>query len=303
MQVRMGYEDRLKRQEANERLILTFIASEGFSTAQMLAELLGYKHPQSVYKILRRLEEKKFLRTYKMDFIGNLYLLTPRGISQIDDASYIKSIKVHEIKPHSMAHRLAIQQCHIAMKKNKIRWGSSTGKIKKGQQKPDAVIWFCYNKAEKSEIAIEVELTIKTRKRYYEIYGAYTRSKYPVILYLVPHSTMKNRLSAMLNDIADKHPHGVNYPLNNTKMQVFTFDEFAKTITAEYSDKRGKENKEKAEKRQAQQSIDANTEQQKLAEKARLQREEQERINRKYEEEQRVLFPEPVQKKKRFGLF
>ena len=196
MQIKMGYMERLERQGNNERSILTFIGSEGLSTAHMLAELLGYKQTQSVYKILRRLEENRFIRTYKMDFIGSLYVLTPKGISRLDDEVEIKTIKPHEIKPFSMEHRLAIQRCHIAMIKNRIRWDCLTGRIKKGQQKPDGVIWFCYNAERQSEIAIEVELTIKTRKRYYEIYGAYTRSKYPLILYLVPNETLKKRLKS-----------------------------------------------------------------------------------------------------------
>lgn len=303
MHINMSYEERQARQERNERRILNFIASEGFSTAQMLAELLGYQHPQSVYKILRRLEEKKVIRAYKMAFIGNLYLLTPTGIGQLDEGVEVKNIKANEIKPFSMAHRLAIQKCHIAMIKNQVRWDTSTGKIKKGLQKPDGVVWFSFHKEEKSEIAIEVELTMKTRKRYFEIYGAYARSKYPAVVYLVPNETMKKRLKSMLEDISKQHPHGKNYQLNNMTMQVFTLEGFASTFTAEYSDKRSAENKIMIDKNKEKQAIEKSSRQEEAAEKVRAEREEQERINRKYEEERQALFPESTPKKKKWGIF
>lgn len=299
----MSYEERLERQDRNERSILLFIAAEGFSTAQMLAELLGYKHPQSVYKILHRLEEKKFLRTYKMDFIGNLYLLTPTGTSQLDEQAEVKNIKPHEIKPYSMEHRLAIQKCHIAMIRNRVEWKTSTGKIKKGQQKPDGAILFTYDKEEKSEIAIEVELTIKTRKRYYQIYNSYISSRFKLILYVVPNEVLKKRLENILNDILNKHPHGLRYEHNHTNMQVFTMAKFSETFTAEYSEKRAVENKVRIQKAKEKRLIDQEAARKDSEEKARVRHEEQERLNRKYQEEQRALFPEPPPKKKKFGLF
>ncbi|MCF1165454.1 replication-relaxation family protein [Yersinia pseudotuberculosis] len=298
MHIKMSFEERQARQERNERWILIFIASEGFSTALMLAELLGYKQPQSVYKILHRLEEKKFIRAYKMDFIGNLYLLTPTGISQLDEHAEVKNIKAHEIKPYSMEHRLAIQKCHIAMIKNRVRWVTSTGKIKKGQQKPDGVIWFTGREKE-IEIAIEVELTIKTRKRYYQIYNSYISSRFKLIIYVVPNEVLKKRLENILNDILNKHPHGLRYEHNHTNMQVSTMSEFSSNLTAENSERRAAENKVRIEKAKEKQVID----QEAAEEKARARREEQERLNRKYEEEQRALFPEPPPKKKKFGLF
>ena len=86
-------------------------------------------------------------------------------------------------------------------------------------------------------------------------------------------------------------------------MQVFTMVKFAETFTAEYSDRRAAENKVRLEKANEKRVVDEAAARKDAEEKSRAQHEEQERINRKYEEEQRALFPEPVQKKKRFGLF
>lgn len=308
MHIKMSFEERQVRQERNERWILNFIASEGFSTALMLAELLGYKQPQSVYKILHRLEEKKFIRAYKMDFIGNLYLLTPTGISQLDEQAEVKNIKAHEIKPYSMEHRLAIQKCHIAMIRNRVKWNTSTGKIKKGQQKPDGVILFSYNKEEKSEIAIEVELTIKTKKRYFEIYGLYTRSKYPLIIYVVPNDILKKRLETILNEIQNKHPHGLKYALNNTQVWVYTIEEFSRIFTAERSAKRASEYKEQRVENEKKQAIKDHYDKEEAAEKAR--KEQQDAYIKKYEADylatliaEKAAIAEAAAKKKKWGLF
>jgi len=228
----MSHEARLARQELNEKLILGFIAHHGFSTAQMLADLLGYQQVQSIYKVLRRLVEKRFIRIHKMVYVGSLYLLTPTGINQLSESVKIKNIKAHEIKPFSMEHRLAIQKCHIAMFKNKIRWSSLTGKTKKGEQKPDGIIWFCFNEPKKTEVAIEVELTVKTKKRYKQIYSEYNNSKYKLIFYVVPNKTMKDRLNNIFKIIK------YDFPLSTITIEVITFEQFNQNITDEHSNRR-----------------------------------------------------------------
>ncbi|MEX9225995.1 hypothetical protein AB7Z61_22370 [Providencia rettgeri] len=241
----MSHEARLARQELNEKLILGFIAHHGFSTAQMLSDLLGYQQVQSVYKVLRRLVEKRFIRIHKMVFIGNLYLLTPTGINQLSESVKIKNIKAHEIKPFSMEHRLAIQKCHIAMFKNKIRWSSLTGKTKKGEQKPDGIIWFCFDEPKKTEVAIEVELTIKTQKRYKQIYREYNNSKYKLILYVVPSEIMRDRLNNIFKMIKYESS------LSTISIQVMTFEQFAQSITDEHSNSRELKLKETENKESA----------------------------------------------------
>lgn len=230
----LSYEERLKRQETNERRVLEFIAIEGVSTAAILSELLGYKHPQSVYKILRRLQSNKLIRARKFDYIGNLYLLTPAGVSALDENIKPKIINAGDINPISLKHRFTIQRCHIAMIKNHIRWEGFSGRIKKGEQRPDGAIWFCYQKEDESLIAIEVELTVKTEKRYHQIYLRYNR-KYPLVIYVVPTETMKNKLESIFKKIEVIHRNGITqFPVFN----FLTFADFSQRMTKEYSDAR-----------------------------------------------------------------
>jgi len=291
MKLNMSHEARLARQELNEKLILGFIAHHGFSTAQMLSDLLGYQQVQSVYKVLRRLVEKRFIRIHKMVFIGNLYLLTPTGINQLSESVKIKNIKAHEIKPFSMEHRLAIQKCHIAMFKNKIKWSSLTGKAKKGEQKPDGIIWFCFDQPKETEVAIEIELTIKTQKRYKQIYREYNNSKYRLILYVVPNETFKKRLETIFKIIK------YDFSLSTITMQVFTFEEFVNIINEENSNARKTHNEKTI-----------NEYKQKENERLIKEKEKsdiQNHIDKVYQEEMAKLSSEAQEdkKKKRFGIF
>lgn len=237
MHPNMSYEERLKRQESNEQRVLAFLASEGVSTASMLSELLGYQQPQSVYKILRRLQEKRWIRTRKIDVIGNLYLLTASGIATLSPELKPKIVNAGDINPLSINHRLAIQKCHIKMIKNNVKWESSTGRAKKGSQKPDGIIWFHTNSIELSPIAAEVELTVKTRKRYNEILIKYSGMKYQMVVYIVPTQVMCDRIKRIFANIKINTP----FLFEKTQFLVYTMDLFAGKFTAEYSQQRLKD--------------------------------------------------------------
>ena len=234
MQPNMSHEERQARKENNENRVLEFLASEGVSTAAMLSELLGYQQPQSVYKILRRLQENRIISARKIDVIGNLYRLTKSGMDALPPDLKPKIVNAGDINPLSINHRLAIQKCHIMMIKNNVKWEFSTGRAKKGSQKPDGVIWFHLNSTELSPVAVEVELTVKTRKRYNEIIRVYSGMKYQVVVYVVPNQVMCDRIKRIFEDIKIRTP----FLFKSVQFVVYTMDFFARKFTEEYSQKR-----------------------------------------------------------------
>lgn len=234
MQPDMSYEDRRERQHDNEQRVLEFLAKEGVSTAAMLSELLGYQQPQSVYKILRRLQEKRIISARKIGIIGNLYRLTKSGMEGLSPELKPKIVNAGDINPLSINHRLAIQKCHIMMIKNNVKWDTSTGRAKKGSQKPDGVLWFHLNSTELSPVAVEVELTVKTRKRYNEILISYSGMKYQMVVYVVPNQVMCDRIKRIFEDIKIRTP----FLFERVQFIVYTMDFFAQKFTAEYSQKR-----------------------------------------------------------------
>ncbi|EJI4858802.1 replication-relaxation family protein [Salmonella enterica] len=124
-------DERQKRAGKNQEWILQFLAEEGFSTASLLATLLQFKQTRSVYKILDRLEDKKLIRHKKIEGIERLYTLTPLGHSLVEgDCENYRSVSLNNIKPLSLPHKFAIQECKIAMLNNGVEWNDIKGKIK-----------------------------------------------------------------------------------------------------------------------------------------------------------------------------
>lgn len=206
--ITISHQERQRRAQLNQSLILDFLAEEDYSTAPLLAKLLQFKHTRSVYKILERLEGKGLIRHKKIEKIETLYTLTPSGYSLVENnEKHYRSVSLNNIKPLSLPHKSAVQYCHIAMMNNGVQWETVSGKLKKNEPRPDGIIWYQFNDEELRRIAIEVELTVKTKKRYEEILSTYFNpyknvEKFSFVLYLVPNETMKNRLRNIFSDIS-----------------------------------------------------------------------------------------------------
>lgn len=274
-------DERRKRAGKNQEWILQFLAEEGFSTASLLATLLQFKQTRSVYKILDRLEDKKLIRHKKIEGIERLYTLTPLGHSFVEgDCENYRSVSLNNIKPLSLPHKFAIQECKIAMQNNGVEWGNVKGKIKKYEARPDGVIWYQFGDEELRPIAIEVELTVKTKKRYKDIFSAYFNpynhgSKYDIVLYVVPNEIMRNRLINLFSDISA-----------NGKFYVTTIETFKRKFTKSDLDSR----LEAIEKRRIRDKLaeQKQEEERQQKERERQQKAEQDRIDREKRQQERA---------------
>ena len=274
--ITISHQERQQRAQLNQSLILDFLSEEGFSTASLLATLLQFKQTRSVYKILDRLESKKLIRHKKTEGIERLYTLTPLGHSFVEgDCGNYRSVSLSNIKPLSLPHKFAIQKCKIAMLNNGIEWKDIKGKIKKHEARPDGMILYQFGDEELRPIGIEVELTVKTKKRYKDILSTYFNpynhgSKYDAVLYIVPNETMRNRLINLFDDISA-----------NGKFFVTTIETFKRKFTKSDLDSR----LEAIEKRRTRDKL---AEQKQDEERQRLEQERQQQIEQdKIEAEKR----------------
>ncbi|EJI4858801.1 hypothetical protein RTS15_004846 [Salmonella enterica] len=151
---------------------------------------------------------------------------------------------------------------------------------KKCEARPDGMIWYQFGDEELRPIAIEVELTVKTKKRYKDILSTYFnpynhRSKHDAVLYIVPSETMRTRLINLFDDISA-----------NGKFFVITIETFKRKFTKSDLDSR----REAIEKRRtrdklAEQKRDEERQQQ---ERERKQRAEQDRIDAEKRQQERT---------------
>lgn len=172
--------DRIKAEKQNK--ILSFLLDERFSTSTVLALLLNMTS-NGVQRILRKMEKAELIKAHTVDFelsAWNLKIwgLTPTGAVLATDLDEdLKFFEVGRIKPITIAHSLALQRIKvISLSCGWEKWESSARMLKKANesrsmwiQVPDAVALSPKGR----KVAIELERTVKTPKRYVEILANY----------------------------------------------------------------------------------------------------------------------------------
>ena len=172
--------DRIRAEKQSK--ILSFLLEERFSTSAVLALLLDMT-PNGVQRILLKLEKNELIKAHTVDFelsAWNLKIwgLTPTGALLASDLDEdLKFFEVGRIKPVTIAHSLALQRVKVvALRFGWEQWESSSRMLKKANesrstwvQVPDAVA----RSPKGRKIAVELERSAKTPKRYVEILANY----------------------------------------------------------------------------------------------------------------------------------
>ena len=172
--------DRIRADKQSK--ILSLLLEERFSTSAVFALLLDMT-PNGVQRTLRRMEKAELIKSHTVDFelsAWNLKIwgLTPTGALLATDMNEDpKFFEVGRIKPLTIAHSLALQRVKVvALSFGWEQWESSSRMLKKANesrsewiQVPDAVA----RSPKGRKVAIELERTVKTPKRYVEILANY----------------------------------------------------------------------------------------------------------------------------------
>lgn len=172
--------DRIKAEKQSK--VLSFLLEERFSTAAILALLLKMT-PNGVHRILLKMEKEGLIKPHTVDFelsAWNLKIwgLMPKGaLLAADMDEDLNFFEVGRTKPITIAHSLALQRVKVIALSNRwVEWESSSKMLKKANenrstwiQVPDAVA----RSPKDRKVAVELERTVKTPKRYVEILANY----------------------------------------------------------------------------------------------------------------------------------
>mgnify|MGYP003604123330 FL=1 len=231
--------DRIKAEK--ERKILSFLLEEGYSTAKILAQFLKMT-PNGVQRTLRKMEANDLIKAHTVDFelsSWNLKIwgLTPSGtlLATPEDEKF-KFFEVSRVKPITMAHSLALQRVKVlALSQGWSEWESSSKMLQNANlnrstwlQVPDAVAMSPKGR----KIAIELERTVKTPKRYVEILANYAEMLSSEIIaeviYICPENIAK-RLERLFHRIEKIIFRGKAIPVPEGLLKRFyfvTYDEW-----------------------------------------------------------------------------
>ncbi|MCY1168131.1 hypothetical protein D9M71_53680 [compost metagenome] len=203
--------DRIKAEK--QAKVLSFLLEEGYSTAIVLAEFLKMT-PNGVQRILRKMEANELIKAHTVDFeLGpwnlKIWGVTPTGaLLATPEDEQVKFFEVGRVKLITMTHSLALQRVKVlALSQGWSEWESSSKMLQNANlsrstwlQVPDAVAISPKGR----KIAIELERTVKTPKRYVEILANYAEmlssDVIAEVIYICPENIAK-RLERLFHRI------------------------------------------------------------------------------------------------------
>lgn len=157
--------------------LMRFLSAEIWTTAEIIGELWGISSRQGVHKTLMQYEAEGDIRRHTLPVAGSsnvtLWGITNHGAAMAvegdSEAAYIEQFKsMRYFDPSRLSlsrvpHHLDLQRTRLAMERaGWTGWTRGEALGFKRELRPDAVV----TRPDGVRLAIEVERTIKTRKRY-----------------------------------------------------------------------------------------------------------------------------------------
>lgn len=211
-------QDRKKRKDEKQHLVLRFLRQHIWSTQDILQQVMGLASRQAAHKSLAALEKQGLLRRYTYDALGGkvtIWGITHQGQSMAFDIATESFIPAYfepsRISEQTIHHQLDIQRLRlVAEARGWANWqdGDRLEMQDKHQKRPDAIAQHPSGRM----VAIEVERTFKSLKRYEQILIHYLKwlksGDIHEVVWLSPTHEMSQRLKVILTSISDVRIQG-----------------------------------------------------------------------------------------------
>ena len=227
-----SYQQRCARAQSKREVVLRFLRDETWSNLTNLAGVLDLSEP-AAFKTLQQLERDGFLLRYKVTALRlSLWGITPQGLAFAwteNETMQIRSyFEPSKLSVMTIAHYLDIQRARlIAEAAGWTNWIPGNRLPKDIKKRPDAVA----TNPEGQTIAIELELSIKTLKRYEAIFAIYLqmmkRDEYAKVHYVCPEAKFAPRLIRMFELIKAVPVAGERVPItekHRARFPVYALD-------------------------------------------------------------------------------
>lgn len=221
--------------EAKRAKVLSWLKAEMFSSAPILGEMLGFGRA-GTHKTLKDMERDDLLTQVEVEAgAGTMKIwgLTPHGSAMATDPddedpdwSYFEPGRV---SPLSIGHALAVQRIRLALTaQGWTDWRSDRQCHKLALAKiPDALA----RDPDGLLVAVEVERTLKTAKRYQAIMAEYLQissaGTIDRIQYICPKPGMASRLQRLLTSVEYVVVQSKRIALRPEHYEKFSFHDFS----------------------------------------------------------------------------
>lgn len=163
---------RAERIELKKQQLLSWLVDFTWTTPAIAGEVMGLSSRGSINKSLRQFEELDLIKSASLELVYARDLriigITSNGLLWCDgrdDALEKATFEISRVALSTANHRLDVQKCRLKVKEvEELQWVAENNYPKSLQYRPDAIITTPTN-----SIALELERTAKTRKRYQQI--------------------------------------------------------------------------------------------------------------------------------------
>lgn len=231
----MAPSERAERSAAKQRAVLRWLRDETWSTPQVLGKVMGMHARPSAYKALSLLEKNGLLSSTELQIAGKVtqrvFGITAHGLALAyePDEPYVQrpTFEPSKLRLTTFQHEIDIQL--LRQKAEESGWhewvpGTRLGASQYGEKRPDAVAIDSQNKV----VAIEVERTIKTKKRYEVLLSQYlqlaAKGRIHRVVWLCPSLDLALRLRRIITSITAVPVQGQRIPLEPRHYSLLEFN-------------------------------------------------------------------------------
>lgn len=223
------YSERTRRSLDNQNRLLLFLRDETWTSVPNAAMWLGLSL-SAAYKCLARLERIQLIKPYPVVELNfTIWGITTTGLLHAWQDNELMQYRAHfepsKIKPVMIQHHLDLQLAR--MKAQAAGWHNwQLGKFfpAKIGKRPDAVT----ESPSQTRVAVELERTVKTKKRYEAIFSIYLqaikRGEFEYVHYVCPAPNFAYRLARLFDLVVAVPVAGTRVPISakhRAKFQVY----------------------------------------------------------------------------------
>lgn len=224
-------QERERRRQAKRHRVLRWLRLNTWSTADMLRQVAGLSSRQAAHTLLRALSRDGLVRmaaiTCEYGPPVQVWGVTVHGAAvsaQGGEPISTRTFEPSKINPTTMGHTLDVQHLQLRAESAGWTWHPIVGELSRSEAKyADAVAI----RPDRQKIAIEVERTVKSTKRYAEILVAHLaarkQGKWELIYYLSPDDVIRDRVERAFSEVRRAAWRGQSIEITNAHRTPFKF--------------------------------------------------------------------------------
>ncbi len=230
--------ERALRIATKEHSLLRFLRTEHYTTSDIAGQVMGLNSRQATHSTLKRIESRELIRAAQIELATGrrivLWGITAHGQAQAyvigEETPLDRVFEPGRVGQTVIQHTLDLQRLRLQVEAaGWTDWlaGDRIGKWTKGEARPDALV----TNLTGEHLAIEVERTTKTRKRYacliVDRLLAIKAGRFSRVIYACPTMEQATRLAGLFATLQDVTVHGQRVSLTERHRAAFAFTDYA----------------------------------------------------------------------------